>query len=62
MTVAQMLEHLQQGLGSLGQIAHVEQLPRREVSFGELDFELSQQTQRALSKRGIARLYSHQVL
>ncbi|CAM6036430.1 unnamed protein product [Sphagnum compactum] len=60
MNANEMLQHLKEKLGSLGQIVHCECLRPREASYGELKSELSTFTQAALERQGITRMYSHQ--
>ena len=43
-----------------GGLAHVENIPSREASYGSLTRSLPNAIERALSERGIVRLYSHQ--
>ncbi|KAL6629705.1 hypothetical protein ACP70R_029470 [Stipagrostis hirtigluma subsp. patula] len=57
---AQMVEHLKQGLGKHGQIAHVREIPGREASFSQLPRHLSPAMRDALRGIGVSRLYSHQ--
>ncbi|TVU33680.1 hypothetical protein EJB05_25513, partial [Eragrostis curvula] len=57
---AQMVEHLKQGLGKQGQVAHVQEIPGREVSFSPLPAHLSPAMRDALKSIGVSRLYSHQ--
>lgn len=56
----EMVEHLRSGIGSQGQIVHMEQLCARKANFVEIPCELSQCTISALKSIGITRLYSHQ--
>ncbi|KAG8079800.1 hypothetical protein GUJ93_ZPchr0007g5786 [Zizania palustris] len=57
---AEMVDHLKQGRGKEGQIAHIEEIACREASFAELPNDLSEAMRRALKSIGISRLYSHQ--
>jgi DEAD/DEAH box helicase domain-containing protein len=43
-----------------GQIAHVEHLPARRASYGQLDEPLAPELQACLEAHGLGRLYSHQ--
>ncbi|GJP39287.1 hypothetical protein CLOM_g23675 [Closterium sp. NIES-68] len=60
MAAQQLLEHLKQGLGSLGQVVHCEQLPQRNACYRELASQLCPATWHALARLGVSRLYSHQ--
>uniref|UniRef100_A0A7I4DT40 Uncharacterized protein n=1 Tax=Physcomitrium patens TaxID=3218 RepID=A0A7I4DT40_PHYPA len=60
MNAEEMLRHLKDKLGSLGQIVHCEKLKARAASYGELEIELSQFTEEALGRMGITELYTHQ--
>uniref|UniRef100_A0ACD5YS67 Uncharacterized protein n=1 Tax=Avena sativa TaxID=4498 RepID=A0ACD5YS67_AVESA len=57
---AQMVEHLREGLGKHGQIAHVEVIPGREASFSDHDLHLSDAMKASLRCIGVTRLYAHQ--
>ncbi len=46
--------------GYRGQIAHIEHIPRREASYGELDRPVVADLQRRLDQHGLSPLYSHQ--
>lgn len=59
-SAAEMFEHLRQGLGSLGQIAHCEVIEKREAEYGQLAVPLSDSTVAALKKLHISRFYKHQ--
>lgn len=56
----EMMEHLKSGIGSEGQIVHVEQINARKANYVEIPSELSKSTTFALKSIGITRLYSHQ--
>ncbi|GAB2270177.1 hypothetical protein Dimus_005081 [Dionaea muscipula] len=56
----EMVEHLRMGIGSEGQMVHVEEIAARVASFTEIPKELSEITQSALVCIGITMLYSHQ--
>ncbi|CAI9113370.1 OLC1v1013955C1 [Oldenlandia corymbosa var. corymbosa] len=56
----EMVEHLKHGLGSYGQIVHVEEIQARHGNCVEIPSELSESTTSALKRIGITRLYSHQ--
>ncbi|KAI9088363.1 hypothetical protein K1719_029812 [Acacia pycnantha] len=55
----EMVEHLQKGIGSEGQIVHIEDISARKAIYEEL--ELSENMKSALLCMGISKLYSHQV-
>ncbi|XP_057517360.1 uncharacterized protein LOC130798412 isoform X2 [Amaranthus tricolor] len=55
-----MLEHLKKGIGSRGQIIHVEEINAGAAAFTEIPDELSENTKSALKTLGITKLYSHQ--
>ncbi|CAI5494579.1 unnamed protein product [Closterium sp. Naga37s-1] len=61
MSAPQLLEHLKQGLGSLGQVVHCEELPQRKPRYGKLASQLCPATWHALARAGVSQLYSHQV-
>ncbi|KAI5067358.1 hypothetical protein GOP47_0017886, partial [Adiantum capillus-veneris] len=56
----EMVDHLREGLGSLGQIVHCEVIEKREARYGELATALSYSTAAALKKLDITRFYKHQ--
>ncbi|GMH17030.1 hypothetical protein Nepgr_018871 [Nepenthes gracilis] len=56
----EMIEHLRNGIGSQGQMVHVEEITARVATFGEFPDELSENAVSALKSLGITRLYSHQ--
>ncbi|KMT10853.1 hypothetical protein BVRB_5g113540 isoform A [Beta vulgaris subsp. vulgaris] len=55
-----MLEHLRKGIGSKGQIVHVEEINARVADFTEIPDELSENAKSSLKAMGITKLYSHQ--
>ncbi|KAF7838556.1 ATP-dependent helicase HRQ1 isoform A [Senna tora] len=57
----EMVEHLQKGIGSEGQIVHVEDICERKAIYAELPIELSENMKSALDNMAISKLYSHQV-
>jgi DEAD/DEAH box helicase domain-containing protein len=61
MMIAEFLERIQHENEYRGQIRHVETLPAREASYGELGGPLPELLRSALERAGIERLYSHQV-
>ncbi len=61
MTITDFLEHIQHESEYKGQIRHIETLPAREASYGELSRPLPEVLSAALGAAGIDRLYSHQV-
>ncbi|KAJ9567387.1 hypothetical protein OSB04_003353 [Centaurea solstitialis] len=56
----EMVEHLRAGIGSQGQMVHVEEINGRVANFVEIPSYLSERTQSALKFFGISKLYSHQ--
>ncbi|KAL3512411.1 hypothetical protein ACH5RR_025128 [Cinchona calisaya] len=56
----EMVEHLEHGLGSHGQIVHIEEIHSRRANYVDIPSELSEGTTFALKRIGITRLYSHQ--
>ncbi|XP_026381093.1 uncharacterized protein LOC113275747 isoform X3 [Papaver somniferum] len=56
----EMVEHLKKGIGSNGQIVHVEEIGARTAVHVEIPNILSEITQSALRRIGISKLYSHQ--
>ncbi|XP_028763598.1 uncharacterized protein LOC114721875 isoform X2 [Neltuma alba] len=54
----EMVEHLQKGIGSEGQIVHIEDISARKAIYAEL--ELSENMKSVLHHMGISKLYSHQ--
>ncbi|XP_027124486.1 uncharacterized protein [Coffea arabica] len=56
----EMVEHLKHGLGSHGQIVHIEEIQARHANYVEIPSLLSESTTFALRRIGISRLYSHQ--
>ncbi|XP_023531211.1 uncharacterized protein LOC111793522 isoform X1 [Cucurbita pepo subsp. pepo] len=55
-----MVEHLEKGIGSEGQIVHVEDIAARKANYVEIPEELSNNVISALKCIGVAKLYSHQ--
>lgn len=55
-----MVEHLKLGIGSQGQLVHVEQVSSRTAKYVDIPSEVSERTISALKCLGINRLYSHQ--
>lgn len=60
LSAAEMVEHLRQGLGSLGQIVHCEVIEQREADYGQVAVALSDPTAAALRRLHISKLYKHQ--
>ncbi|XP_023761523.1 uncharacterized protein LOC111909963 isoform X1 [Lactuca sativa] len=56
----EMVEHLKTGLGSQGQIAHIEEINARIANFVKIPDYLSEGTKSALKCSGVSKLYSHQ--
>ncbi|KAL4584143.1 hypothetical protein LXL04_008733 [Taraxacum kok-saghyz] len=57
---SEMVEHLRAGLGSQGQMVHVEEINARIANFVDIPDYLSERTQSALKCSGVSKLYSHQ--
>eukprot|EP01018_Ginkgo_biloba_P017055 Gb_36555 [translate_table: standard] len=60
LTPLDMVEHLKKGLGSHGQLVHVEIINPRKAKYGDPLRSFSETTEAVLSRMGISRLYSHQ--
>ncbi|KAK7861571.1 putative atp-dependent helicase ypra [Quercus suber] len=56
----EMVEHLRKGIGSTGQMVHVEDIGARKATYMEIPNQLSENLRSALKSMGIAKLYSHQ--
>ncbi|KAM1398183.1 hypothetical protein ACFX2I_015663 [Malus domestica] len=56
----EMIKHLREGLGSKGQIVHVEDISARRAAYVEVPQELSENMRSALRSTGITQLYTHQ--
>ncbi|XP_059640822.1 uncharacterized protein LOC132282982 isoform X2 [Cornus florida] len=56
----EMVEHLRRGIGSQGQVVHIEEISARVANHVEVPNELSDNTKSALKCIGVTRLYSHQ--
>ncbi|XP_024316371.1 uncharacterized protein LOC100832655 [Brachypodium distachyon] len=62
---AEMVSHLRSGLGSAGQMVHVEEIPGRPAVYSsgsQLPAQLSDATKAALRRIGVTGLYAHQAL
>ncbi|XP_061350533.1 uncharacterized protein LOC133295696 isoform X2 [Gastrolobium bilobum] len=55
-----MVEHLKKGIGSEGQIVHIEDICARKAIHSEILIELSEKMRSALKCIGVSKLYSHQ--
>ncbi|XP_058723094.1 uncharacterized protein LOC131594917 isoform X1 [Vicia villosa] len=55
-----MVEHLKKGIGSEGQIVHIEDICARKAIYSEIPAELSEKMRSALDYIGVSKLYSHQ--
>lgn len=60
MTPLEMVEHLRKGIGSDGQVVHIENITARNATYVEIPSALSESTILAMKNIGITRLYSHQ--
>ncbi|KAH9778306.1 UBQ helicase-c and DEAD-like helicase domain-containing protein [Citrus sinensis] len=56
----EMVEHLRKGIGSQGQMVHVEDIGARKAVLVEIPDALLDNTKSALKSTGISKLYSHQ--
>ncbi|KAF6140055.1 hypothetical protein GIB67_001796 [Kingdonia uniflora] len=56
----EMVEHLRKGIGSRGQIVHVEEIAARTAVHVEMPSEISETIISTLKRIGISKLYSHQ--
>ncbi|XP_045812887.1 uncharacterized ATP-dependent helicase YprA isoform X2 [Trifolium pratense] len=55
-----MVEHLKKGIGSEGQIVHIEDICARKAIYSEIPAELSEKTRSALKYIGVSKMYNHQ--
>ncbi|XP_051115927.1 uncharacterized protein LOC127241080 [Andrographis paniculata] len=60
LNVDEMVEHLRNGIGSQGQVVHIEKINARNAKYVEIPCHLSAKMKCALNRAGITRLYSHQ--
>ncbi|CAM8938571.1 unnamed protein product [Rhodiola kirilowii] len=60
LSVSQMIDHLRHGMGSEGQIKHVETIAARKANYVNIPEELSGNINSAIQRLGIEKLYSHQ--
>ncbi|KAK7304223.1 hypothetical protein RJT34_15350 [Clitoria ternatea] len=56
----EMVDHLKKGIGSEGQIVHIEDICARKAIYREIPIELSEKMRSALKCIGISKFYSHQ--
>ncbi|KAG6675366.1 hypothetical protein I3842_15G097700 [Carya illinoinensis] len=56
----ELVEHLRKGIGSRGQMVHVEDIEARKATYVEIPNQLSENMRCALKSIGITKLYSHQ--
>ena len=61
MDTADFLRHLQSLLWYQDQMVHVEQIPVREATIGQIDPPLDERLYRKLDETGVTSLYAHQV-
>ncbi|KAK3013340.1 hypothetical protein RJ639_009552, partial [Escallonia herrerae] len=57
---AEIVEHLRSGIGSQGQMVHLEEIGGRKANYVEIPGHLSANTRSLLQSYGITKLYSHQ--
>ncbi|KAL2340690.1 hypothetical protein Fmac_008630 [Flemingia macrophylla] len=55
-----MIDHLKKGIGSEGQIVHIEDICARKAIYSEFPIELSEKMRSALRCIGVSKFYSHQ--
>ncbi|TKY73276.1 putative ATP-dependent helicase HRQ1 [Spatholobus suberectus] len=55
-----MIDHLKKGIGSEGQIVHIEDICARKAIYSEIPIELSEKMRSALKCIGVSKFYSHQ--
>nr|KYP47965.1 Putative ATP-dependent helicase HRQ1 [Cajanus cajan] len=55
-----MIDHLKKGIGSEGQIVHIEDICARKAIYSEFPIELSEKMRSALKCIGVSKFYSHQ--
>uniref|UniRef100_A0A7N0TFF9 Uncharacterized protein n=1 Tax=Kalanchoe fedtschenkoi TaxID=63787 RepID=A0A7N0TFF9_KALFE len=60
LSACQMIEHLRHGMGSEGQMTHVETIGARKANYVNIPEELSGNLSFAIQHLGIDKLYSHQ--
>ncbi|CAM8942689.1 unnamed protein product [Rhodiola kirilowii] len=60
LSVSQMIDHLRHGMGSEGQIKHVETIGARKANYVNIPEELSGNINSTIQRLGIEKLYSHQ--
>jgi len=60
MNSSAFLQYLIVQPGYRGQIAHIEHIPPRQASYGELDHPLAANLQQCLNEYGLLPLYTHQ--
>ncbi|KAL9680854.1 hypothetical protein QQ045_012634 [Rhodiola kirilowii] len=60
LSASQMIDHLRHGMGSEGQIKHVETIAARKANYVNIPEELSGNINSAIQRLGIEKLYSHQ--
>ncbi|CAJ1975483.1 unnamed protein product [Sphenostylis stenocarpa] len=56
----EMIDHLKKGIGSEGQIVHIEDICARKAIYSEIPLELSEKMRSALKCIGVSKFYSHQ--
>ncbi|KAL2639720.1 hypothetical protein AAZV13_06G185700 [Glycine max] len=55
-----MVDHLKKGIGSEGQIVHIEDICARKAIYSEIPIELSEKMRSVLKCIGVSKFYSHQ--
>ncbi|KOM40108.1 hypothetical protein LR48_Vigan04g030600 [Vigna angularis] len=56
----EMIDHLKKGIGSEGQIVHIEDICARKAIYSEIPIDLSEKMRSALKCIGVSKFYSHQ--
>ncbi|KAK7411308.1 hypothetical protein VNO78_02741 [Psophocarpus tetragonolobus] len=60
LTAMDMIDHLKKGIGSEGQIVHIEDIYSRKAIYSEIPLGLSEKMRSALKCLGVSKFYSHQ--
>ncbi|WVZ21227.1 hypothetical protein V8G54_008549 [Vigna mungo] len=60
LTAVEMIDHLKKGIGSEGQIVHIEDICARKAIYSEIPIDLSEKMRSALKCIGVSKFYSHQ--
>ncbi|XP_022634604.1 uncharacterized protein LOC106756587 isoform X4 [Vigna radiata var. radiata] len=60
LTAVEMIDHLKKGIGSEGQIVHIEDICARKAIYSEIPIDLSEKMRSALKCIGVSKFYCHQ--